>query len=240
LNKPRYTILITVLSILAVLLAHASSVVLGTSSIDIIGPENKPYGLSYEEHVKNFWKWVLSIPADKGLWDTADKGENCHVGQSPNSPIFYITGNDGGRSTRTCHVPAGKALFIPVSPMEASDKESGNAGKSVEYLTKVAKDDQDSIKSLYLRIDDKIYHLTDLAKYRIHTGAFEVYFPRNAIMGVSTEGSAKAAADGYYVITEPLTSGTHTIQYKSSLICTEALCTDPSYASDITYNIISD
>jgi hypothetical protein len=25
--------------------------------------ESKPYGLTYAEHEKNFWKWALSIPA---------------------------------------------------------------------------------------------------------------------------------------------------------------------------------
>jgi hypothetical protein len=34
---------------------------------------------------------------------------------------------------------------------------------------------------------------------KIHTGDFEVRFPKNAVFGAS-EGSSKAVGDGYYVI----------------------------------------
>ena len=39
-------------------------------------------------------------------------------------------------------------MFIPVSPMEISDKEAPN--RSIEDLHKIAKKDQDSVTSLYL------------------------------------------------------------------------------------------
>jgi hypothetical protein len=56
-----------------------------------------------------------------------------------------------------------------------------------------------------------------------------VVFPKNAIFGV-TEGPSKAVVDGYYVITEPVEKGNHTISYKS----TSSL----PFAQDVTYNII--
>jgi len=68
-------------------------------------------------------------------------------GQSgSNSSVFYLSGNGGGVSERICKVPAGKGLFIPLSPMEISDKEAPNS--SVEQLHNIAKDDQDSVTSL--------------------------------------------------------------------------------------------
>ena len=185
--------------------------------------------MTYEDHIKNFWKWIISFPIPKSPWQD-DTGANCDNGQSAtNSPVFYLSGNGGGTSVRTCKVPAGKALFIPVSPMEASDKES--PGSSVEQLSKSA--------SLYLKINDKVYNLQDLSKYRTHTGAFEVTFPDNAIFGAS-KGNAKSVADGYYVITEPLPKGTHTIQFKSSLICAGTDCVEPNFAQDVTYKIIAE
>jgi hypothetical protein len=206
-----------------------------TNSVNIFPPDSKPYGLSYEEHVKNFWKWVISLPKDKSPWEDAT-GANCDNGQSKtNSSVFYLSGNGGGKSARTCEVPAGRGLFIPVSPMEASDKEAPNA--SVEDLHKFAKKDQDSITSLYLKINDKEYNLVDLSKYRTHPGVIEVTFPKNAIFG-ATEGISKAAADGYYVLTEPLAKGTYTIQYKSSLICPGTDCIEPNFAQDVKYTII--
>ena len=66
-----------------------------------------------------------------------------------------------------CKVPAGKTLMIPVMQVEKSDKEA--PGSSVLYLDKNAKKDQDSVNSLYLQIDDKVYNYNDLVKYRTHT-----------------------------------------------------------------------
>jgi hypothetical protein len=207
----------------------------GQNSINIFLPQSKPYGLTYEEHVKNFWKWVLSIQQDKNPWDD-QTGENCVIDQlETNSTIFYLSGNGGGKSERTCTVPAGKGLFIPVSPFEISDKEAPTA--SVKDLHKIAKKDQDSVTSLYLKINDKEYTRQDLEKYRIPTEDFEVVFPKNPIFGV-TEGISKAVADGYYVITEPLEKGNYTILYKSSLICPEIDCIQPNFAQDIKYNLI--
>lgn len=199
------------------------------NSVNIIPPGSNPYGLAYEQHVENFWKWLLPLAKDVNPWNDPD-GHNCVSGQSgSNSSVFYLSGNGGGVSERTCKVPAGKGLFIPVSPMEISDKEAPNS--SVEQLHEIAKKDQDSVTSLYLKIDDKEYSRQDLEGYRTDTKDFQVVFPKNAIFGAS-EGPSKAVADGYYVITEPLGKGNHTIVYKSTLSL--------PFAQDITYNIIAE
>jgi hypothetical protein len=236
-------IMISVLSVLLLLFPTSSAVLssptkspAGTNSINIFPPGSKPYGLSYDDHVKNFWKLLISVPKEKNPWNDAT-GKNCADWQSgTNSSVFYLSGNGGGASVRTCKVPAGKGLFIPVSPMEISDKEAPNS--PVEQLDKIAKKDQDSVTSLYLKIGNKEYNRQDLSKYRTHTGVFDVTFPKNAIFG-ATEGVAKAVADGYYVITEPLAKGTYTIQYKSSLICPGPDCIEPNFAQDVTYTIIA-
>jgi hypothetical protein len=213
------------------------SPVAGSNLVNILPPGSKPYGLSYEEQIKNFWKWVISFPKDKSPWND-ETGANCDNGQSgTNSSVFYLSGNGGGKSERTCTVPAGKGLFIPVSPMEASDKEVPNA--SIEDLHKISKKDQDSVTSLYVKINDTVYNREALSKYRTHTEDFEVAFPKNAIFGAS-EGISKAVADGYYIITEPLPKGNHTIEYKSSLICPGTECLQPNFAQDIKYNIIAE
>jgi hypothetical protein len=85
----------------------------------------------------------------------------------------------------------------------------------------LAKKDQDCVTSLYLKIGDKDYNRKAISKYRTDTVVFEVTFPKNPIFGAS-EGITKAAADGYYIITEPLVKRTsYSIQYKSSLIYAE-------------------
>ena len=216
----------------------------GTNSINVFEPGTKPYGLTYEEHVENFWKWALSLPAGKVDHDEYDKnpwndktGEDCASGQlDSNSPVFYLSGNGGYVSNWTCEVPAGKGLFIPVAMVEISMPEISS--QRIEDLHVIAKKDQDSVRSLYLKIEDKEFLEEDLRKYRVHTGDFDVVFPKYAMFGVTKEGPTKAVADGYHLITEPLTKGNYTIIYKSSILCMGVDCTEQSFAHDITYKLI--
>jgi hypothetical protein len=113
--------------------------------------------------------------------------------------------------------------------MEISDKEAPNS--SIEQLHNIAKNDQDGVISLYLKINDKEFNRENLSAYRIDTNDFDVVFPKNAIFGAS-EGPSKAVADGYYVITEPHEKGNYTITYKSALSL--------PFAQDITYKIFAE
>jgi hypothetical protein len=81
-------------------------------------------------------------------------GEKCTNGQAnSNSSVFYLSHNSGGRSERVCEVPAGKGLLIPVMEVEISEKEV--PGSTEEDLHSAATKDQDSVNSLYLKVNDK-------------------------------------------------------------------------------------
>ena len=212
--------------------------VAGSASVNIFPPGSKPYGLAYPEHIENFWKWTLGIPAkDNPINDPT--GEKCATGQlNTNSSVFYLTFNNGGVSERTCEVPAGKGLFIPVMQVELSDKDT--PGATIEELKLSAKTDQDSVNSLYLKIGDKEYNFDDLRKYRTDTDGFDVNYADNGIFGIVEGGPTKAVADGYYIMTDPLPKGNHTVHYKSSLSCLDPGCAEPNFAQDIKYNIIAE
>jgi hypothetical protein len=219
-------------------LSFTISPVLASKSVNIFAPGSKPYGLTYAEHEKNFWTWTLAIPAKESPVNDPT-GEKCAKGQTnTNSSVFYLSFNNGGISDRTCKVSAGKGLVIPVMQVEWSDKEYPNS--SVEELREAAKKDQDSVNSVYLKIDDKEYKYEDLIKYRTPTDTFEVVFPDNGIFGVIEGGVSKVVADGFYIITEPLTKGNHSIHFKSSLICPDPDCAEPNFAQDIKYNIVAE
>jgi hypothetical protein len=212
--------------------------VAGSNPLNIFPPGSKPYGLPYDKHIENFWKWILSIPAkDNPINDPT--GEKCVTGQSnTNSSVFYLAFNNGGVSERSCKVPAGKGLFIPVMQVELSDKDT--PGATIEDLKLSAKTDQDSVNSLYLKIGDKEYNFDDLRPYRTDTDGFDVDYADNGIFGIVEGGPTKAVADGYYIMTDPLPKGNHTVHYKSSLSCLDPGCAEPNFAQDINYNIIAE
>jgi hypothetical protein len=219
------------------IIPFAISAAAASNSLNIFPPGSKPYGLSYSQHIQNYWKWILAIPAKDNPSDDAT-GEKCSLGQTnTNSSVFYLAMNTGGVSERTCKVPVGKALFMPVMQVEISNLEM--PGASVKELSEAAKKDQDSVNSLYLKIDDKEYKYDNLTKYRTHTEAFDTTWPNDAIFGVVKGGNSTVVADGYYIITEPVAKGNHTIHFKSSLICSEPDCADPNFVQDVKYNIIA-
>ena len=43
-----------------------------------------------------------------------------NIHENGNSSVFHPVGGGGGEFTKTCKVPAGKALFIPVMSVEVS------------------------------------------------------------------------------------------------------------------------
>jgi hypothetical protein len=217
------------------------------NSVKVFPPETEPFGLSYEDHVKNYWKWQLSLPIDKSPFKD-ETGEKCASEQiNLNSSVFYLSGGGGGTHHRECKMPVDKGVLIPVLTAEFSDKEVPNA--SPEELSKLAKIDQDHVTSLVLDIngkkifDEKYPDGIANAKnstaqqYRTHTGVFDVVFPDNAIFGASA-GPSKVVADGFYVITEPLKKGNYTIAYKGSLFCDIPDCLDVTFAHDHTYKLI--
>jgi hypothetical protein len=141
-----------------------------TGSVDIFPIDSNPFGLSYEEHVKKYWKSILSLPIDQNPIE--DKtGEKCTFGQETSeSPVFYLAGNTGGFSSITCKIRAGLGVFIPIITVEASQAEVPKA--TIDDLHKIAKNDQDGVTSLYLKINDKEFKDEDLRKYRTHTKEF--------------------------------------------------------------------
>lgn len=205
-----------------------------SSSVSIFPPGSRPYGLTYEEHIRNYWQWLTSLPIDQNPYN--DKtGEKCANGQQEtNSSVFYLSGGGGGKFSRTCTVPSGKGVLIPVMVVEVSDKEV--PGAPPEELRTIAQKDQDSVTSLYLKIGDKEYPMQELQAYRTSTPAFNVTFPKNAIFGAQ-EGSGKSVADGHYIITEPLTNGTYDIVWKSSLSCQTPDCAEANFAEDMSYKL---
>jgi hypothetical protein len=211
--------------------------VAGSTPVNIFPPGSKPYDLTYDKHIENFWKWLLSIPAKENPINDPT-GEKCATGQlNTNSSLFYLAFNNGGVSERTCEVPVGKGLFIPVMQVELSEKDT--PGATIEDLKLTAKTDQDSVNSLYLKIGDKEYNFDDLRPYRTDTDAFNVDYADNGIFGIVEGGPTKTVADGYYIMTDPLAKGNHTVHYKSSLSCLDPGCAEPNFAQDIKYNIIA-
>lgn len=203
--------------------SHSDSINPGVFPLD-----SKPYSSKYEDWTIKFWKWLLQFPADiNPITDTT--GERCGQGQNSTDPVFFLSFLGGGTVGRTCEIPAGKAILIPINVVACFLSEVQT--KTEDELHRCAEEDESSNPGLYLSVDGREFK--DLQKYRVHSRAFDVNLPQNPIGGAP--GLDKIVSDGYWVILEPLSAGNHTIHFKASL-------TNPTtgilfYNDDIKYNI---
>lgn len=229
-------VIVTVLAVLCFGNVSAQNATSSQKSVELFQPSDKPFDSSYEDHVKNFWKLYLSIPKNANPLEDR-KGEMCNYGkngQNETKTIFYLTGNSGGDTEKTCKIPAGLGLFIPVITGEASQGEI--QGSTVEDLRMAAKDDQQSMQNLVLSINGKVIPEEVLRSYALLTGDFDTIFPNNAVFGANP-GPSKVVADGYYVITKPLPAGNYDIIF-SGRIPSEPGSTDPPFSTRSIYHLI--
>ena len=205
--------------------------------IEIFKPNENPFGVSYEDHVKNFWKLTCSIPKNKNPSRRDNNGQIDEIAnQNSDSPVFYLNiscDGEGSLVERTCKVPKGKeGIFIPAISVEVSEKEVQDP--SIDKLKKLAKEDQDSVKDLSVKLDG--IEVNDIRSYRTPTNVFNLEFPQDALFDVSA-GTSKAVADGFYLIAKRPSPGTHTIELKGNLENNNEESLDKKYSVNIKYTL---
>jgi hypothetical protein len=58
-----------------------------------------------------WWQWAMAIPASHSpIFDKT--GNRCGIAQR--GDVWFLAGSTGAKVTRTCSVPAGVRLFVPV------------------------------------------------------------------------------------------------------------------------------
>ena len=206
-------------------------------AIEIFKPNENPLGISYEDHVKNFWKLTCSLPKNKNPARRDNNGQIDEiVNQNSNSPVFYLNiccDVEGPLVERTCKVPKDKeAIFIPVMSVVVSEKEVKDP--SIDNLKKLAKEDQDSVKDLSVKLDG--IEVNDIRSYRASTEGFDLEFPQDALFDVSA-GTSQAVADGYYVIIPRPSPGTHKLHLKGNLENNKDESIDKKYSVNIKYTL---
>jgi hypothetical protein len=217
--------------IIVVFLVDLTSSSVEGSNIDqsVFPPGSKPFGLTYGEWSAKWWQWALSTPTkDNPVVD--ENGENCNVGQKdPN--VWFLAGTGGGEVSRSCNIPAGKAIFFP--PLNVECDYLTLDLKTEADLRKCAKADQDKATNLQASVDGVA--IPDLKMYRTQSPLFNVTIPEDNIMGYSA-GTTQAISDGFWILLKPLPGGKHTIEFSGSLV--DFTSTGPiNFVSDAKYDI---
>lgn len=187
----------------------------------------KVYGKTIGNWGYSWWEWVLNLPVENNpLFVEGDM--DCSVGQT--GKVWFLAGNFGGVSDRTCTISKGKALFVPIlnvikwTPIDMSVPEDcGNTPgmKKQAIITEcrnVASADHDTATKVFCELDGKPCHYrmqvvraqSSAKPFMVNSGTIVTdafgYLPGLREVSVS---------DGYWVMIDPLSPGQHTLRVAS-------------------------
>lgn len=199
------------LALLALCLGVARPV--AAQTVPLIPPGKPVAGVSQEEWSKRWWRWALSFDDEDSPVADPD-GRLCAHGQT--GPVWFLAGTYGtARTVRSCRVPAGKTLFIPLVntiTMEPEDED-----ESCASLKQRAAQLTPGTAALVLDVNGRRFG--GLAAHRQATRrcfrAFE-------------DDETLAAANGFYVALGPLKKGRYTLNFGGIL---------PELSQAVTYTL---
>jgi hypothetical protein len=196
----------------------------------IFPPDSQPYGLTYGEWTAKWWQWAHSIPTENNpMLD--ETGEDCAQAQNQTGPVWFLAGTGAGSAERTCTIPAGKAILLPI----INSVNVRTAGETNEELLAGVKELQNKVTTVEASFDGT--PLQNLSNYRIQSPFFNETLPNDNVFGVP-EGTYLAVADGYWLFLEPLPPGQHEIRLHGAIIDPTAISPTPSFETAVTYHLI--
>ncbi len=163
-------------------------------------------GVSFRQLTAAWWRWALTMPVPPYL---DPDGRICMVGQQ--GLVWFLAGTPGSVSVqRSCEVPEGKYLLLPVINMYRASRhvEGGPAlsRKACDLLLRDAAANNDHLQSAEVLIDG--VRVFNVRQYRVASGCFDLEPDWTPQPG---QVRTLAASDGYWLLLPPLPKGRHTI-----------------------------
>lgn len=180
--------------------AHASGPVLGTGE--------KVGGRSQAEFAVAWWQWAMRLPDGVRAYQDPS-GAQCTLNQE--GPVWFLAGTEGTMQVRrTCAMPRGKFVFLPVIALLAH-AEPGKPMTCREAQAKVAATNDHLVQAEVL-LDGKV--IADIAGHRLRRiPCFDAF--RNAGYIQRHAPYMPAATDGYWLMLSPLPPGVHRLSVKA-------------------------
>ena len=174
----------------------------------------RPHGASYAEWSARWWQWAFSTQATA----TGPFGEGsiqCGVNQ-PDNHVWFLAGpfNVSGAVNRSCTVPVGTMLLIPVIGVECSNLEGPPFfGATPDERAESVTAEQFAFTNLKVTVDGQ--QIEGLQRFEVVSSDFAFTGVPGNPTGV--EGTGLATDRGINVMIAPLPPGTHTITFVGSI-----------------------
>jgi hypothetical protein len=202
------------------------------SNLTIISQDSNPFGKPYSNWTADWWKWYIETPFDNTHPSKDLTGANCDRNQA--GPVWFISGSERVPIEKTCVIPAGKAILVPILIVECSFVENSNE-KTPEGLLECAKSITSDMQGLNIKYDGSNVPEDQIRqKFRISTSPFIVNFPENNVFDAKPAGPSTAVSDGYWIMFKAPPPGNYDIKFggcygNPMVVDTSKFCQDVTY-----------
>jgi hypothetical protein len=199
--------------------------------------QSKPHGKSYSEWAAAWWQWALETPASVNpVLDLT--GEHCAEGQT--GRVWFLAGASfgSGSAERSCTVPAGTALFLPlINAFYGAFLDDPPETRTEEFL-RAQVECHDVVLSA--AIDGS--EVNNPLQYFEESPLFDVELPEDNVFGVGEDDIPELLLSpsvdaGYYLFLQPLPPGEHTIHWEASQSCPLDDDFTQDFTQEVTYHI---
>lgn len=185
-----------------------------------VRPAAKAYGRSFKDWTETWWQWATSIPASVNpLLD--ETGAFAEVGQ--HGPVWFLCGAiTSSAVTRTCTIPAGKAVFFPIVNYSSDQTSFGGQEVTVEQLRADAAAFIAAVDFARTTVTLDGVPIPGTERARVQSDPYDFTLPQDNLFeaaGIAAPAGVyrPGVSDGYWVMLRPLSEGAHELRIDASL-----------------------
>lgn len=244
-NKPTNLVYMVILSLVLILLSTLNILNTNLFAFEpndfVYSGDPNPFG---REQLKGWlaewWKLSLAMSAEDHPYfiepttgvDNTKNSSKCFVGEDRLNNVLFlgVPPVEDKFPVRTCDVPVGKAIFLPI---ESSQCDYGTEGiNNYNDLSTCAKAGNEGVAASVSL--DGVKADYQVEENRVMTDLFNITM-NNKLMG-DYSGTHEALSEGYILLLKPLSAGDHKLSFAVSVVNP----VDPSYnySQNATYNLL--
>jgi hypothetical protein len=190
--------------------------------------DSNPYSISYGDWIATWWQWNIGIPPAQHPRDHFSP-QTCTTDQA--GPVWFLPDILSGKEDRSCTMPSGKAILVPLLTGFCDDDNTDPAVKTDEGLRKCAMAGNE-YGILSAKLDG--VDLQNLDQYRMQSNFFNLTVPKDNFCNC-VPGTFKSTADGFFIFLKPLSVGKHDLVLTTSV--SNPVSPSYNYAAESVYHL---